>query len=302
MRASSLIAALVTLLLAAPAQAAKSFSKDIETAKRIAETVQASIAAANTLMKKPHDPPKANTFFALLHKDTWFVYFGWLEPDGSKFTPALVMAAPRHHFEQMKQVELKDAPADVLPFARAVTSSRATAMKATGNPHVDPVLVPEKDGISVYVMQGGTREGALLLGGDFLDRYDRAGTRLLSRLQYHKAVIAVPQSDPKHPEGKPAGSYHTHVIDEGPTPTDIAAVLLHPTLAPMLITGRNGGGYRVDEQGNVHEEKDLNMASLQTLPAQPEQPAIVAAPGAPDVPAADPKAAPANAPAPAPSK
>jgi len=293
MRVFKLTAALAMLGMASPAFAAKSFGKDIETGKRIAETVQASIAAANTLMKTPHAPPHANCFFALLQKDTWYVYFGWLEPDGSKFTPALVTSAPRHHFEQMKPIELSAAPADVLPYARAVTSSRALAMKATGNPHVDPVLVPMKDAIEVYVMQGGSRDGALLLGGDFLDRYDRTGTKLLSRLQYHKAVIAVPQTDPKHPEGKAAGSYHTHVIDEGPTPTDIAAVLLHPTLAPMLITGRGGGGFRVDEQGNVYEEKDLNLASLQSLPAKPAQPAdATPAPGAPDVPAAEPKPAP----------
>jgi hypothetical protein len=282
-----LLAIAAAVALAAPAFAAKKAPKDpwaADTAagKRIAETVQATISAANALLAKPHDA-KLNSFFALLQKDTWFVYFGWLEPDGSRFTPAYVLTASRAHPETMLTIDPANAPGNVLPYARAVAASRAAAAKATKNPHVDPVLWPQANGVDVYVLQGGARPGVLLLGGDFLDHWDATGTKLVSRVQFHKGILPVTQSDPTKPDAHTAGSYHTHVIDEGPTATDIAAVLLHPSLAPMFVVGRSGKAYRVDEGGVVHLEP-----KFESSPATMLNPPAASGPGGLDVPGAEP--------------
>lgn len=263
--------------LAKKAAAAPHFDLAEKTGARIADTVGAVIAATHALQNTQYQPPHANTFFALQQGESWFVYYGWLEPDGSKFTPALVVSGPRSDPSKMAMIPVEQAPSDVTRYARAVASARDAAARATQNRNVNPVLLVNGKELDVYVLQGPGRN-AVLLGGDFLDRYDSSGKKLISRTQFHKAIIPVPLGDAEHPEGNNAGSYHTHVIDEEPTATDVAEALIHPELTPMFVMGRSGQGYRVDDKGKIHLEPKLALsASAPQVPGKPDVPAAAPA-------------------------
>jgi len=257
------------MMLAVPgAQAAPDLKAETEQGRRIAETVQATVAAVNALLAHPHAPPHANTFFVLRRAGDWYVYFGWLEKDGSRYTPALVMTAPAGKLEQMHQMNGAGSSAKLTAYARAVSFAQAQAAKATGDRHLDPVLFPTASGIDVYVIQGGPMHDAIRLGGDFLFHFDAQAKHLRAQVRFHKAVIRVPLADPRLPSGKTVGSYHTHVIDEEPTATDVAAAILHPALAPMVVIGRSGAAYRVDATGAMKLEPAFAATADVPLAAQ----------------------------------
>ena len=242
-----------------PALDSSRFAATTEEGKKIAANVQATIAAANAMLNQPHGEA-SNVFFALDKKDRWLVVFGLLEKD--TFKPVYVLGAPKAHLEQMKRLgpTAAGSAAQLLPYARALVASQRTAAHATGNPRVNPVLMVRGGTIEVYELQGGAPPGSVLVGGDFLDRFDATG-KFISRTQFHRSVIAVATQDPdpNHPDAQVAGSYHSHAVAEEPTPTDVALVLLHPQLAPMFVIGRSGKAYRVSPNGDINVEEKLSL-------------------------------------------
>lgn len=241
--------------LSAEAQMAR-FAQAEQTGRFLAASDHAVAAATQVLLGQPHDNAKLNLFFALPEGEGWLVYFGFLADDGSRFAPAFVLRGGADAKFQVVASPLP--PAKLLGFARAVSQARNALALATGNPHVNPILVPEKNALGVYVLQAGAKPGVVLLGGDTFDRYDPSGQTLLSRVRFHSKVIAVqPKKDPQHPEAKLAGSFHTHVVAEEPTATDVAMALLHPELVPMFVAGRSGASYRVDATGKIFIEPKL---------------------------------------------
>jgi hypothetical protein len=273
--------ALATLLLGADAAPVHNeladqarFADTVALGKLLAETDSASASATDVLFDstKP-DESKVSGFFALLIKDHWFVYFGKVSASGDKYLPGYVLTAPRHHLKEFRLINLEDAPVIGPGYARAELASGLHAAEATHNPGVNPVLLAQPSGeLDIYVLQATHEPGVVLIGGDWHDRWDATGKKLVSREQFHKSVI--PQNDADAPEGTTlVGTYHTHILVERPPPTDVMEVLLHPHLAPMFVSGMDGGMYRIDRDGSIHtvDAKALKDVGI-------ELPALVAPP------------------------
>jgi hypothetical protein len=234
------------------------FAQAEATGRLLADTDLAVAAATHAVLALPHADAKMNLFFAVAQGDAWLVYFGFLADDGSQFTPAFVLRSAKSELH-FAPIALPQTSGRLLGFARAVSQARNALAIATHNPHVNPILVPEKDAIGVYVLQAGGKPGVVLLGGDTHDRYDTTGQKLLSRVRFHSKVIVIqPRKDPAHPQAQTAGSFHTHVVAEEPTATDVALALLHKELVPMFVSGRSGESYRVDATGKIFVETKLS--------------------------------------------
>jgi hypothetical protein len=87
------------------------------------------------------------------------------------------------------------------------------------------VLLPKGEQTWVYVLTGTNEPGVVLLGNDYLLRYDAAG-RLLGRKKLHPGLIPI--GPPPASVGAVRGTLHVHDSRATPfiTPTDICTLLL----------------------------------------------------------------------------
>ena len=149
------------------------------------------------------------------------------------------------------------ATSTVQSYARALEEAEnATVGGGGGRDFADAVLREKDSTFTVYVISqspeprgqpGATLSaGTLLLGRDFMVRVAASGRQVLSVEKLHDTAVEVPL------QPRPAGTPVLHQHDKGdlPSPTDVALVLRHPVLAPLLVlTSRSI--FRVDKEGAV---------------------------------------------------
>ncbi|GAA3950279.1 hypothetical protein [Hymenobacter algoricola] len=101
------------------------------------------------------------------------------------------------------------------------------------------VILPKGSQFWVYILTAPIRPGVVLLGNDYLLRYDAAGKLLTSQKLHHRLIALGPA-----PAGQVVdASVHTHLPDLSPfiTPTDICTLLLYHDRVPgqrHLVLGK----------------------------------------------------------------
>jgi hypothetical protein len=172
------------------------------------------------------------------------------------------------------------APAIAQSYARSLGEAETATVSRpdAGRPFEDAV-VREKDAtFTVYLISHHEEEGAeppkggqpgsLRFGRDFIIRVAASGRQVLSVEPLHAGASAVPLAP--RPAGQP--TLHTHEKGDLPTPTDVALVLRHRSLAPHLVlTPRSM--FRIDAEGAV------TWLGPNPVPAERPLPAPGRAPG-----------------------
>jgi hypothetical protein len=83
-----------------------------------------------------------------------------------------------------------------------------------------PMISPKER--NVYIITGPQKSGIVMLGNDYLLKYDSQNS-FLSKQKIHKTMIQFTKSDTTTIES----SYHSHVISDLIDPTDICTLLLY---------------------------------------------------------------------------
>lgn len=171
------------------------------------------------------------------------------------------------------------APAIAQSYARSLGEAETATVSRpdAGRPFEDAV-VREKDAtFTVYLIshheeegaeppQGG-QPGSLRFGRDFVIRVAASGRQVLSVEPLHAGASAVPLAP--RPAGQP--TLHTHEKGDLPTPTDVALVLRHRSLAPHLVlTPRSM--FRIDAEGAVTWLGPNPVPAERPLPAPGQTP------------------------------
>ena len=155
-------------------------------------------------------------------------------------------------------VPSKTAPASLQSYARSLDEGENAVLSGPDKdgPFLEAV-VRESDGtFSVYVISQRREEGerssaagnrdSVLFGRDFLVRIGTTGKPLIASEKLHDGVAVLPL----HPRAPGAPLLHEHDKGDLPAPTDVALVLRHPALAPLLVLTRRYI-FRVDREGTV---------------------------------------------------
>lgn len=226
--------------------------------------------ATDALLASKRKPPEAGIFFATREQETWFVQFGRVGGDGKAFVPARVFCAKRTNLRAMEEVAPEKAP-KVHAQARAVMLAAAEAAAAGAGAGLNPVVLADPGGITVYLLQGTTEPGRAVMGGDFRIRTDREGRQLVEARRLHRSALTLP-ADAECGEGasQPAsrcGTLHSHVLGELPTETDVATVINHPEMAPHHVLGPTWA-FRIGADGAI-EPIGRSAAFTAGLPGLP---------------------------------
>ncbi|MDD2703276.1 MAG: hypothetical protein PHC33_04660 [Candidatus Omnitrophica bacterium] len=214
----------------------------------IAQYEKAAMKATDMLLELKPDRSKLGMYIAYKAAGVWKVYFGRISGEAADFQPAYVFACPADSPKKMKAVSFSEIPAEVTQRARAVnTAVKAIEFDARGGPYNTSVFREEDGMLTVYLLPGNKNPDVVLLGGDFKVSVSSDGSQAVRKIPLHRTVLEIP-SVPK--EGKPAGSFHTHIMDDLPTETDVAQVILYPSLAPHSILGREWFS-QIDKNGRI---------------------------------------------------
>ncbi len=214
----------------------------------IAEYERAAMKATDMLLTRKHDASKLGLYVAEKTGGAWTVYFGRFSGGGAAFEAAYVFSGPESALKQMKAVTIRDVPVEITQRARAVNAAlKALEFEARGE-FYNPSVFREEDGtLAVYLLPGNKNPDIILLGGDFKVIVSSDGSQVLRKIPLHRTVLEIP-SAPK--EGKPEGAFHTHILDDLPTETDVAQVILYPVLAPHSVMGREWFS-QIDKNGKI---------------------------------------------------
>ena len=151
-------------------------------------------------------------------------------------------------------VPSKIAPASIQNYVRSLEEAEKATLSGP-EPFLEAV-VRESDGtFSVYIMSqrqedgaaspAAERRGSIVLGRDFLVRIGANGKQVVTD-KLHDTVAALPLQ----PRAPGAPLLHEHDKGDLPAPTDVALVLRHPVLAPLLVLTPRFM-FRVDKEGTV---------------------------------------------------
>lgn len=203
--------------------------------KEIADYERAAIRATDLLLTSKPDQSKLEIYIAINHDGIWMVYFGKISEDRNEFIVAHFYSCPNGLFREMKVVQnVKVASKDILPLAKAI--KLALRSIETRFPKYNTNVFREGNGtITVYLTPGNEKPEVILFGGDYKLSISPDGTKVLNRTLFHKSVLELPLHMKDGRES--AGAFHTHVLNDLPTETDIALILLNPQLAPHFIAG-----------------------------------------------------------------
>ncbi|HJV47760.1 MAG TPA: hypothetical protein VJ549_00665 [Geothrix sp.] len=230
--------------------------------REIAEYEAVSIRSTDLLLASKYDTSLLRGWVATRYQGQWVVAYGRLKnekdpkelPDGFIF--ARVYACPIGKPEAMKVINISmdplhdlDLPPGITELARAERLARATP-SPWGRPwNID--LFKEPDGtITAYLLPGNADPAVRLIGGDFKMTIDASGTRELRNEPLHKSLLPQTFKGPKGESITGVTTYHTHVLTEYPTETDVAFALLNPELQGHLVMGQKWV-FRIDPKGSV---------------------------------------------------
>ena len=214
--------------------------------RQIVEYERVSLAAAG-LLPADLDSAKLENYIAVKQPGVWTVYFGKISDDGAKFNAAYIYSCPADSFGQMKlEGAGREISGEILKLARAVKLAAESINKEKSFPRYNSDAFREQDGtITVYLIPGNDKPGVAVLGGDFKFSVSKDGSRIIQKAKLHKEALEIPLA------GSP-GAFNKHLSDSSlPTETDVAFVLLYPTLAPQYIVGPKWMS-RVDDGGKIY--------------------------------------------------
>lgn len=217
--------------------------------KEIANYEQAAIMATDLLLASNPDKDKLGTYVAINKNKMWAVFFG--KNIDNKFQLGYFYSCPDGEFDKMRaEKELKDVPRDVYDFTQAVNLATKAIELDVEFPPYNPSVFREDDGtITVYFLPGNKDPNVILIGGDFKVSISGDATKVLNKTKLHTNVLNVPIN---FKEGeKPEAGFHTHVLIDLPTETDVALVLMNPQMGPHFITGRTWMS-KIDPNGKIN--------------------------------------------------
>lgn len=213
----------------------------------IADYERAAMKATDMLLAHALDASKLGVYVAEKTGGTWTVYFGRVIGERAAFEAAYVYSCPENSPQKMKAVPVPGIPVEVAQRARAVSAAlKAIEFDAKGLYNTS--VFREEDGtLTVYLLPGNKNPDIVLLGGDFKVMLSPDGSQVIKKFPLHRTMLEISVA-PK--EGKPAGAFHTHILDDIPTETDVALVLLYPSLAPHSVMGREWFS-QIDKNGKI---------------------------------------------------
>lgn len=210
-----------------------------------------AIKATDLLLATKPDQSKLRIYVAVKDNIRWFIYFGRVSDDGNSFVAPYTYSCPHGSVEEMREAQdIRVVSADTLQLARAVKLALNTIISQGANfPSYNTNVFREDDGsITVYITPGNKNPEIILLGGDYKISISPDGLKVLDTTQLHKSILEMPLS--AKDDEKLAGAYHTHILNDLPTETDVAIILLNPQLAPHYILGQNRMS-RIDADGRI---------------------------------------------------
>ena len=223
----------------------------IRRGQEIANYERVIIKATDLLLASRPDRSKLEVYIAVKDSIRWFIYFGRISENGDSFETYCSYSCPHGLLEKMREVEdEKVVSTDVLQLAKAVKLTRDSAISQSAKvPAYNTNVFREDDGsITVYLTPGTENPEVILLGGDYKVSISADGSRILNIIQLHNGILEFPLNAE---DGMGlAGAYHTHVLNNLPTETDVAFILLNPQLAPHYIMGQNWMS-RIDADGTI---------------------------------------------------
>ncbi|RKG82482.1 hypothetical protein D7W82_26585 [Corallococcus sp. CA049B] len=222
-------------------------------ARYIVESEKGAISATDLLLARPDlDRSRMNWFFTVPRGNAWYSVFGRFNPQ-DVFVPAYAYRAPIEFSGEMEDFPVESLPEGMEALARAVSAACERVFQVHGRKQLNPVVVEEDGGITVYVLQGFDDSDLYLLGGDFRFKFSQDGRQKLQELPLHQGLIPVsvaPDADGERPQF----SAHAHVLFPGPLETELALVMLYPALGGLFV----GGGdqdrvYALSPDGTIRE-------------------------------------------------
>lgn len=203
-------------------------------ARYIVDSEQGAIRATDLLLTRPDlDRTRMNWFFTVPRGNAWYSVFGRFSPQ-DVFVPAYAYRAPIEFSGEMEDFPVESLPEGMEALARAVSTACERVFQVHGRKQLNPVVVEEDDGITVYVLQGFDDSNLYLLGGDFRFRFSKDGRQKIQELPLHQGLIPV--SVAPDPDGeRPPFSAHAHVLFPGPLETELALVMLYPSLGGLFV-------------------------------------------------------------------
>ncbi|NOK35949.1 hypothetical protein HMI49_22360 [Corallococcus exercitus] len=203
-------------------------------AQYIVESEQGAIRATDLLLARPDlDRTRMNWFFTVPRGNAWYAVFGRFDTQ-NEFVPAYAYRAPIEFSGEMEDFPVESLPEGMDALARAVSTACERVFQVHGRKQLNPVVVEEDDGITVYVLQGFDDSNLYLLGGDFRFRFSKDGRQQLQELPLHQGLIPVSVAPDADGEVPPF-SAHAHVLFPGPLETELALVMLYPALGGLFV-------------------------------------------------------------------
>jgi len=240
-----------------------------ERGRLIALYFQAVDKAADLLKAQGSGLPASERTVVIPEREGWRVVF--LEDPARKSGPAatpskgLVIVAETTFSPDAGEVGAltrivppRTAPATIQSYARCLEQAEnvIAGRPDGGRPSLE-ALVREKDGtFTAYVItrpkeeSGGAAaaggEESVRFGGDFTIRFAASGRQVLTVEKVHDSLASMSLKP------RPPGAPLLHEHDEGdlPAPMDVALVLRHRVLAPLLVLTPRFM-FRIDREGAV---------------------------------------------------
>ena len=225
-----------------------------ERGRLLNEYDQAAWHASDAVQMANPKNVEGQRYIAKKENGKWYVVFGKLNEDRSKF-------AVRYEGVQQansREFAVHEEPAERLDEGFFLFAARAIelAMKDFGRadrPYNVAVLPGPKDQLYVYVYPAQTNARIYLLGGDVRYLVSPDGNAIVEKRQMHKSIVETPPV----PKGKKdAFGVHTHVLSDLPEDTDVYHVLTQDPPKPEFV-GTAHFMYKVQEDGTIVLMKEM---------------------------------------------
>jgi hypothetical protein len=225
-----------------------------ERGRMLNEYDQAAWHASDAVQMANPKNVEGQRYIAKKENGKWYVAFGKLNEDRSKFAihyEAEQQANPREFTVHEEPPERQDE-GFFLFAARAIEVAMKDFGRA-GRPYNTAVLPAANDQLYVYLYPAQTNARVYPLGGDVRYLVSADGTNILEKRQMHKSIIETTAP----PKGKKAaGGYHTHVLSDVPEDTDVYHVLTQdPPMPEAVVTAHFM--YEVQTDGTIRIAKEM---------------------------------------------
>lgn len=204
--------------------------------KQIANYERAAIRATDLMLTSNPDKSKLEVYVAVNQNNRWMVYFGKITDKG--FETDYIYSCPDGQFDQMKPEQNdQNISTEAFYFAKAVSLAGDFIAQEMTSPRYNTNVFREQDGtITVYFIPGNKEPDTVILGGDFKVSISNDALKVLNKTKLHTSFLKMPLKEEKGQQT--AGAFHTHILGDLPTETDVALIILNPVLAPHYITAQ----------------------------------------------------------------